>query len=139
MSRSRWAAAVTWVYGAMFGIPALPVAIFYSQNGRLPSLWGLFDMYAGPWSSRFVDDRLVTLLLAYAGIVVGAVLAGWLLWRQRRAGAVLNLALLPLEAVFWIGFALPIPWLFGIARLVLVAMAWPELAGPRRGEAGRRS
>jgi hypothetical protein len=34
----------------------------------------------------------------------------------RNAGAVLNLGLLPVEAVFWIGFALPVPWLFGIAR-----------------------
>ena len=36
-------------------------------------------------------------------------------------------ALLPVEAVFWIGFALPIPSLLGIARVVLIALAWRSL------------
>jgi hypothetical protein len=116
----------------MFGVPAVPVAIFLAEKGRLPSLSGLFDMYAGPWSSRFLNDRVIALLLAYAGVVLAAVLSGWLLWKMRKAGAVLNLGLLPVEAVFWIGFALPVPWLFGIARAALVFLAWPELSGLRR-------
>jgi hypothetical protein len=123
MNRTRSVAVVTWVYAAMFGVPAVPVAIFLAQKGRLPSLWGLFDMYAGPWSSRLTDDRVIALLLTYAGLVLVAVWSGWLLWRGRKAGAALNLGLLPLEAVFWIGFALPIPWLFGIARIALVSMS----------------
>ena len=89
-------------------------------------------MYAGPWSARFSDDRVIALLLVYCGLVLAAVLSGWLLWEMRMAGAVLNLGLLPVEVVFWVGFALPVPWLFGIARVVLVSMAWPELAGSRR-------
>lgn len=136
MNRSRTAALVTWAYAAMFGIPAVPVAIFLAENGRLPSLWGLFDMYGGPWSSQFYDDRMVALLLVYCALVVVAVVSGWLLWRMRKAGAVLNLLLLPAEAVFWIGFALPVPWLFGIARVALVTLAWPELSRPRRQVTG---
>ncbi len=132
MSRSRTAAWVTWAYAAMFGAPAVPVAIFLAEKGRLPSLWGLFDMYAGPWSSRFADDRVVALLRVYSGVVLAAVLSGWLLWKGRKAGAVLNLGLLPVEAVFWVGFALPIPWLFGIARVALVSLAWQELSRSRR-------
>jgi hypothetical protein len=66
---------------------------------------------------------VIALLLVYSVLVLAAVLSGWLLWRERKAGAVLNLGLLPMEAVFWIGFALPVPWLFGIARLALVSMA----------------
>lgn len=132
MNRSRTAALVTWTYTAMFGIPAVPVAIFLAEQGRLPSLLGLFDLYAGPWSSRVDDDRVVGLLLAYAGLVLAAAVSGWLMWEMRRAGAVLNLGLIPVEAVFWIGFALPIPWLFGIARVALVCLAWPEFSGSRR-------
>ncbi|HET9647436.1 MAG TPA: hypothetical protein VFP34_04295 [Microlunatus sp.] len=132
MNRSRTAALATWTYAAMFGVPAVPVAIFIAENGRLPSLWGLFDMYAGPWSSPFAADRVIALLLIYAGLVLIAVISGWLLWKQRKTGAVLNLGLIPMEAVFWIGFALPIPWLFGIARVALVCLAWPELSGSRR-------
>ena len=129
MNRSRTAALVTWAYAAMFGVPAVPVAIFLAEEGRLPSLWGLFDMYAGPWSSQFADHRVIALLLAYSGLVLATVLSGWLLWERRKAGAVLNLGLLPAEAVFWVGFALPVPWLFGIARVVLVCLAWMELTG----------
>jgi hypothetical protein len=132
MNRSRTAAVVTWAYVAGFGVPAVPVAIFLAGKGRLPTLWGLFDMYAGPWSSRFADDRVIALLLVYSGQGMAAALSGWLLWKRRQAGAVLNLGLLPVEAVFWIGFALPIPWLFGIARVALVPLAWPELTGSRR-------
>ena len=54
------------------------------------------------------------------------------MWEMRKAGAVLNLGLLPVEAVFWIGFALPVPSLFGIARVALVSLAWPELFGLHR-------
>ena len=132
MNRSRTAALVTWACAAMFGVPAVPVAIFLAEKGRLPSLWGLFDMYGGPWSSRFADDRVVALLLAYSGLVLAAVVSAWLLWHRRKAGAVLNLALLPVEAVFWSGFALPVPWLFGIARVALVSRAWQELSRSHR-------
>jgi hypothetical protein len=119
----------------MFGVPAVPVAIFLTDEGRLPSLWGLFDMYAGPWSSRLSDHSVAILLLTYSGLVLTATWSGWLLWQARKAGAVLNLGLLPLEAVFWIGFALPVPWLFGIARATLVCLAWPEVTGSH----GRRA
>lgn len=132
MNRSRTAALVTWTYAATFGVPAVPVAIFLAENGRLPSLWGMFDMYAGPWSSKLAQDRVIALLLAYAGLALAAVWSGWLLTQMRKGGAVLNLGLLPLESIFWIGFALPIPWLFGIARVALVALAWPGLLGSRR-------
>jgi hypothetical protein len=34
--------------------------------------------------------------------------AAWLVWKGSRVGGVLAMVLLPVEAVFWIGFALPI-------------------------------
>jgi hypothetical protein len=53
--------------------------------------------------------------------------AAWRVWHGSRTGAVLSFVVLPVEAVFWLGFALPIPWLFGIARAVLLAVAWKSL------------
>ena len=35
--------------------------------------------------------------------------------------------LFPVEAIFWLGFALPIAWLIGIARAVLLVLAWTSL------------
>ena len=46
-------------------------------------------------------------------------------WLEGRA--VLALALLPIEVVFWVGFALPIPWLIGVARVAYIALAWKAL------------
>lgn len=123
MSPSRAAATVTWAYAAMFGLPAVPVAVFLADHGRLPTLWGLFPMYGGPWSATYGDERVVALLLAFLALTLAASATGWLLWTHRRGGRVVNLALLPAEAVFWIGFALPLPWLLGAARVVLVGRA----------------
>lgn len=53
--------------------------------------------------------------------------AGWLLWNGERAGGVLGLVLLPVGAVFWFGFALPIPPLFAIVRTALVVLNWSAL------------
>ena len=39
MNRSRTAGLVTRAYAAMFGVPAVRVAIFLAKKGRLPSLW----------------------------------------------------------------------------------------------------
>lgn len=128
MNRSRTAAVVTWAYAAMFGAPAVPVAIFLVKNGRLPSLWGLFDVYGGPWSFGYSGAHFIALLSIFFGVTLAAAVSAWLLWVGQRSGAVLNLALLPLEVVFWIGFALPVPWLLGLARVVLIFLAWPSLS-----------
>jgi hypothetical protein len=53
--------------------------------------------------------------------------AGWLLWTGKRSGALLEFGLLPVEAAFWYGFALPIPPLLAIAPVVLTIVAWPDL------------
>lgn len=127
----RTAAITTWAYAAAFGIPTIPVSVFLVEHGRLPELWGLFEMYGGPWSARLSDSTLASLLLGFLALTLVAAWSGWLLWRSRKIGAVLNLALLPVEAMFWIGFALPLPWLIGIARVAMVAGAWRQLQWSR--------
>jgi hypothetical protein len=64
-------------------------------------------------------------------VTVVAAWSGWLIWKGLRTGAILNLGLLPVEALFWIGFALPFPWLSGVARTVLLVYAWRSLGWPR--------
>ena len=43
----------------------------------------------------------------------------------------LALVLLPIEAVFRVGFALPIPWLIGVARVAYTALVGRLLADHR--------
>jgi hypothetical protein len=142
MKSSRAAAVVTWSYVAGFGVATIPVTLYFRQNGRLPSFFGLFDMMAGPWSERQSADRFTASLGAFVAVSAVGAYSGALMWRERRGGRAMNLALLPVEAVFWTGFALPIPWLLGAARagLVLASLARHEppqrdgrSSGSRRG------
>jgi hypothetical protein len=43
------------------------------------------------------------------------------MWHGSMRGGLANLALLPIEAMFWLGFALPIPFVFGVARVTFIA------------------
>jgi len=119
---------VMWIYAAGFGLSTIPVAIYLEQRGRLPSFFGLFDMYAGPWSARLADDAFVLRLIAFLVVMLVVAWAAWLVWNGSKAGAVLSLALLPIEAVFWLGFALPIPWVLGAARVVLLLLGWKSMS-----------
>jgi hypothetical protein len=127
VNNARIAAVVTWVQAAGFGLATIPVAVYLVQRGKLPTFFGLFESYGGPWSAQVRHTTFVVLLMAFFLVNVVAALAAWLLWSGSRTGAVLSLVLLPVEAVFWVGFALPIPWLLGIARVVLIALAWRSL------------
>ncbi len=120
MTALRGAAITMWCYAAGFGLATIPVAIYLKQRGRLPMFFGLFETYGGPWSARLLDDAFVLRLMAFLALMLVVAFAGWLTWNGSKVGAVFSLAILPIEAIFWVGFALPIPWLFGVARLVLV-------------------
>jgi hypothetical protein len=108
MKTARAAAVLTWIYAAGFGLSAIPVAAYLVADGHLPTFMGLFEMYGGPWSARVEPRTFVALLAAFLGVTILAALSAWWLWLGRRSGAVLNLALLPIEAIFWFGFALPL-------------------------------
>ncbi|GAA3229147.1 hypothetical protein GCM10017691_20950 [Pseudonocardia petroleophila] len=121
---ARAFAVVTWVYVAGFGSASVPVAASLLESGQLPSFFGVFRMLAGPWS---VGASPSTLLMLTAGFFVLTLTAAWAAWLVRhgsRAGAVLAFVLLPVEALFWYGLSLPIPWLLGVARLLLLVAAW---------------
>lgn len=127
MNNAHIAAILTWVYAAGFGLSTIPVAVFLLRYGRLPVFAGLFESFGGPWSARQEPRTFVVLLMAFLVITMMAAWAAWLVWNGSKTGAVITLVLLPVEAVFWIGFALPIPWLIGIARVVFLALAWSYL------------
>jgi hypothetical protein len=127
MTNARIAAVLTWVYAAAYGIPAIPVSLYLLERGSLPSFQGMFEMYGGPWWIPLYGETFVAPLAVFFVVTLVAAWAAGLLWKGSNGGAVLSLVLLPVEALFWFGFALPIPWLFGIARIVFIALAWNSL------------
>lgn len=130
MGKLRTFAILTWIYAAGFGIPAVPVAVYLNRQGRLPTFAGLFPMYGGPWSSSMPHTTFIVVLLAFLATMLVVSWTAGLVWRGSRFGAVLAVVLLPIEAVFWIGFALPLPWLSGVARAIFLAWGWTSLRRP---------
>ena len=124
---ARAYAVLTWAYAAGFGGPAIPVSVYLLRHGSLPWFANLFPMYGGPWSGRLTDGQFVGVLLGYLGLLALVARAAGPVRRGSRRGAVLSAGLLPVEAVFWVGFALPIPWVLGAARLALLVAAWRRL------------
>jgi hypothetical protein len=124
---ARAGAVITWLYAAGFGLSTIPVAIYLTRRGKLPTFFDLFEMYGGSWSGRVQHSTFVWLLLAFLVVLVTAAVAAWFVWSGSRLGAVVSLSLITIEAVFWIGFALPIPWVLGAARIVLLLGGWRSL------------
>ena len=123
----RVEAALTWLYAAGFGGSTVPVAMYLRRRGRLPTFFGLFEMYGGPWSRRGSQRDFVRRLMAFLLTTAAAAWAAWLVWNASMVGAILTLVLLPVEAWFWFGFDLPIPKAIGVVRIVLLAIGWSAL------------
>jgi hypothetical protein len=123
---AKAAAIVTWAYAACFGLPAIPVAVYLLRTGRLPLLFDAFPVYGGPWYDSGQPEGFAAQLGAFLVMMLVVSWGGWLLWRGSRAGAGVAVATIPVEALFWHGFALPIPPL---------AHAGPRRVGDRRVDA----
>lgn len=119
---AKAAALVSVFLGLGFGIPGALGARYFARTGEVWTFMG-FPTYGGGPFERWGVPTTVTLLLGFVGVCVLEVVAGVLLWRGDQAGTWLAFALLPVELVFWIGFALPFGPLLGIARTVLVVSA----------------
>ena len=125
-SKAQSAPVVTWVQIAAFGAPVIANAAFVAQNGRLPRFLDAFTMYGGPWSVPCDEANFLPLLTGFLVMRLAAARAAWMVLNGSRLGGVFCLALLPAEAAFWYGFALPLPWLLGLARVLIAA--WKSLS-----------
>ncbi len=124
---ARWAAIVCWAYAAGFGLPAIPVAAYLLREGHLPWFAGMFPMYGGPWSDRMTPTEFAGTTVVFTAVTLVVAGGAVRLWGGHRDGAVLVLATLPVEAVFWYGYALPIPPLLAVLRVALIGAAWSRL------------
>ena len=123
---AKVAAGLLWFIAVGFGLPCLP-AIRNLLTGRdLPLILG-FRAYGGGPFERMGVHTTVALLVAFLVVCALEGLAGHLLWSERKVGAVLALALLPVGTVFWWGFALPIPPIAAAVRTILILLAWRHL------------
>ena len=116
-----------WLVAAGFGIPAPFVASHLLRERTLPSLMGLFPLYGGGLFDRFSPEVFAVLLGLFTALCGIEVYTGLLLRNGQKIGALIAVVLLPIEVMFWAGFAVPIPPLIAIARLGLLAAGWSAL------------
>ncbi|HET7767953.1 MAG TPA: hypothetical protein VFN74_04195 [Chloroflexota bacterium] len=125
----RVSAALMCLVALGFGVPAPFVAGRLLREGRLPTFMGLFPMYGGGAFDRWPHTAFVVALGLFAALSALELFAAWLLWQGERLGALMAIALLPIEIVFWVGFAVPIPPVVAIVRAVLLAVGRSALRG----------
>jgi hypothetical protein len=119
---TKAAAVCSLLLGLGFGLPAVYGAWYYARQGQVWTFLGFPTYGDGPFE-RWGVPTSVPLLLGFAAVCALEIVVGVLLWRDGSLAPWLALALLPIELIFWIGFALPFGPLLGAARTVLVVIA----------------
>lgn len=111
-----------------FGGTAPFAAARLLRDRELPVLFGLpFRAYGGGFFEQWSPEVFAVLLGLFAALSALELFAGYLLWHGEPLGAVITIALLPIEIFFWAGFAVPIPPLVAVARMGLLAAGWSAL------------
>ncbi|HEY1409709.1 MAG TPA: hypothetical protein VF434_12255 [Promineifilum sp.] len=109
----------------------MPGAIVYMIRNRdlpvidLPVI-GRIRGLSGPFEILGINAmiRLAILWLAINFLWFPAAI--WL-WKSRRKGGMMASGLLAVSLLFWFGFALPFPPLFGLLQAGLLAAGWKSL------------
>jgi hypothetical protein len=96
--------------------------VHFARHGEVWQFMGFPAYGEGPFEKIGIPTT-VPLLAGFAAVCGAEVVAASLLWRGRRSGKTLALALLPFEVAYWIGFALPVPPVLGAGRTVAVLVA----------------
>ena len=112
-------AVCSLVLGLGFGLPGAYGAWFYARHGEVWTFLGFPTYGNGPFE-RWGFPTSTALLVGFVAVCIAEVVVGVLLWRDATTALWLALALLPVELMFWIGFALPFGPLLGLARTALV-------------------
>jgi hypothetical protein len=122
----RVAAVLHWFIALGFGVFCLPAIRNLLAGRDIPIVMGFPAYGRGPFE-RVGLPTTVPLLAAFLLVCILEALAGVLLWGGYRSGAILSLVLLPAGAVFWWGFALPIPPIFAAVWTLFILLNWQAL------------
>ena len=89
-----------------------------------------YQSAAQVWDERIGSARVQAKnwrFMAFGCLTLAVLMAGGLVWRGKRRGAILSLLLLPAGAVYWWGFALPFGPIFALTRTLLIMQRWASL------------
>lgn len=107
--------------GLGFGIPCLFAIGHFARTGEVWTFLGFPTYGEGPFE-RWGLQTSLSLLVAFLAVCIAELAVGVMIWTDPPGATVAALAILPIELVFWIGFALPFGPVLGIARTVLIVV-----------------
>lgn len=122
VSPAKVAGGLSILAGLGFGPLGAYGTKYFAEHNEVWYFLGLPTYGDGPFEAIGIPTS-VPLLAGFVAVCAVEVTVGALLWTRRRAGLWLSLTLLPLEAAYWIGFALPLGPILGTARTVSVIAA----------------
>jgi hypothetical protein len=122
----RVAAILLWFNAVGFGIFCVPAILNLLRGRAIPYVMGFPAYGEGPFEQIGLPTT-VPLLIGFLLVCILEGVAGWWLWNGYKSGAILALALLPVGAIFWWGFALPIPPILALMRTLLILLNWQSL------------
>src|SRR5262245_43572592 len=96
----RIASFCAWFSGLGFGLPCIYGMWHLAQGRGIARFMGFPTYGQGPFE-RFGISTTIPLMSAFLLVCALECVAGWMLWSGGRGGAVLALALLPVEIFFW--------------------------------------
>ena len=116
---------IVFIDATMWLVGLIPTLYYAFSQGRLPTI-GSIRLLGGPFEKLGMNSLIVA---GIGFIIVSAlkILAGYWLWNSRMDGAIFEVILLGLSAIFWYGFELPLGPLFGIIQVVLLVLVWGSL------------
>lgn len=120
------ALAIVVVFDALaWSFSVLPVLKYAQTHRDLPTVYGI-RLLSGPIEALGIEAVIVTGIVF---VVVSALklLAAYWIWQARLDGAILEIILLSLSAIFWYAFELPFGPLGGVIQVVLLALVWQSL------------
>ena len=116
---------IVYIDSFIWLVGVVPTLYYALTHRDLPTLGGI-RLLGGPFEKLGLDPLIVA---GIGFIIVSAlkILAAYWLWGARMDGAVLELILLGLSAIFWYGFALPLGPILGVIQVILLALSWGTL------------
>lgn len=118
---TRAAAVLAAFAGLGFGLPGIYGTWYYARNQEIWQFLGFPAYGDGPFE-RWGLSTSTTLLAAFVVVCAAEVVLAVLMWRGSTTALRLSLAIMPVELAFWLGFALPFGFVFGLVRSALVVV-----------------
>ena len=115
-----------WISGLGFGIPGI-YGIWSMLKGKGIAYVMGFPTYGnGPFEKIGVHTT-IPLLIGFLFVCALECIAGWGLWSGDKGAAILSFAIIPVEMVLYIGFALPFGPPFLLIRSLLLLISWSSI------------